>query len=157
MSREQRILRRGSTIRIPGAVMDSTADSCGFELVMTEPGIVGFLDPASTRIVLTASDTLRGPNHSVVEQDIAAAISPVEELVIGEDFLAASLLSPEFPSTGLSSPVADGSSSESVVYLRLDSLVTPISSADGHAVYLRIGDLNRLGVLSGDWVSMLTE
>jgi peroxin-6 len=160
LSQGQRIIRRGSALTIPGEILDTFVNRCRYDVVMTEPDSIGFVDFRTTRIILTSVNFGKRPQITSMQR-ASAVDSPVEELDIGEDFLASSVLAPAI-SRKISAPHSIDPSSiqdedKYPLRLHLHHLSSPVSLADDHTIYLRTSDLNKLGALSGDWVCFLTR
>jgi peroxin-6 len=156
LSQHQRIIRRGMTLNMPGEVLGSSVARCRYKIVMTEPHSMGLVDIATTRIILTPSNTPQ--NQQTDEEHASPTISLVEELEIGEDFLASSVLSPAIPENTSASHTHPSSLKDGIaspLQLRLHYLPAPVSLTDDHTLYLRTNDLSKLGVLSGDWVRFI--
>jgi hypothetical protein len=167
-SHNKRIIQQGLTYKIdndPHSSSLSTLRQHMFHILATDPLPQGVASVDVTQIVLTRSRSSgqHSPQiHHITSKDDNEESDSIE---INETFLAGSVLSSLTPATSRvaspSSLVNDHRTPEqstsahqisSEVLFKATSLERPISKLDDYTIYVKIGDLGRIGVLNGDWV-----
>ena len=149
----QRILRQGSVYTY---ALDSLLT---YKLIMTEPVLQGYAQKSQSLFTLLPptedSPTINGhqvlpssslPEHTQFDDD-------EEDLEIGENFLASSLIPQpfdyrqqnDFPASRVSQLAHEFTANPLSMPTSLD--------LDEYTMYVRTVDLPRVGVLDGDWVS----
>ena len=155
LCRGQRILRQDSVyVWDTPAGLDPGAST--YKLIMTEPVLQGYAQKSQTSFTLLPPS--EGP-QAVNENQVSSYVpddgqidDDEEDLEIGENFLASSLISqpPSYPQHSPSIRV-----SHVAHEFTASPLPKPTSpDVDEHTMYVRTADLPKVGVLDGDWVSI---
>lgn len=143
----KRIIGSSQVYELPPGVLGK--DPCTFSIVLCEPCRIGFLDPQSTKVLLSKS--VDGEPRSISSD--TDELDDDDDLVIDERFLEGSVLG-SGPSSYLSNGSGRNQTEKSLdVHLRL-IINDNLFFADSNSLYLGVNDLNSLGVLSGDWVRL---
>lgn len=181
LAEESRILRQGTTITFASDPIKANGHgssvphrSYQYRLDMTEPVLQGYAMKGSTRFYITRTEQL-GEGVSMkrhISPDVGEESgSDPDGIEINESFLAGSVLHTRQNAThpafreSILTPYNDYSrvdgdpekqASHSDLRLYAMPLSEPISKFhDDYTVYLRTSELSRLGILNGDWVSLM--
>ena len=149
------ILRQGDVHVLTAEEVDTPAQR--YRVEMIEPVQQGCVDFGKTQLILTFVD------HALPSAEVTHGAEPTldrstesdsDVIEIDERFFASSVLSPQpdrHRGLDLTHDIEDSSTVQGVGFL-----ATPLSSSvsddDDCTLYLRTSELNKVGVLNGDWV-----
>ncbi|KAL0947238.1 hypothetical protein HGRIS_013359 [Hohenbuehelia grisea] len=139
---ESSIAAASASSQLPGSV--------AFRVDMTCPALQGYARQGSTKFIISSPDA--DPDPKIGERGLTRDdASEYAAFEIDEEFLASSCLA-ELPNgsedLGAASSLRSGSSKD----VLFQALSEPLhDDEDDCAIYLHVGDLIRVGVLSGDW------
>jgi hypothetical protein len=160
------ILRQGSTLSVtPSSTVgnghmgnDATDHKLGYKIILTTPVHQGYVDLENTQVVVAAGDfNLEDEfvNSPVSSANMAASESDEEDSDIDESFLLNSLSEPNGAKKGHQEHMMGAVNSTSFKVIPLESRdMLPIDELRDLTILVRTADLARLGIFSGDWVSL---
>ncbi|KAJ3503046.1 hypothetical protein NLJ89_g8610 [Agrocybe chaxingu] len=140
---DEEISRQGDVI----SLASSGPTPLQYRLELLEPVPQGCIQPGTTNILLLSYSAYPAGDAETVKAD-----DDQDAIEIDEGFLGSTVLNPTFRQPHL--PLdTDGYSVNPHQSLYISkTLSAPVSSLEDHyTIYLRVADLGRIGVLSGDW------
>ena len=162
------ILRQGGILSFtpPSAVgnghvgNDAAEHKLGYKVVLTTPVHQGYVDLENTQVVVAAGDFNLEEDFvssPVSSTNMAASESDEEDSDIDESFLLNSLSEPNGVKKGHQEHMMGAVNSTSFKVIPLKSRhMLPIDELRDLTILVRTADLARLGIFSGDWVSLFS-
>jgi len=159
------ILRQGGAISFtpPSAVgnghmgNDAAEHKLGYKVVLTTPVHQGYVDLENTQVVVAAGDFNLEEDFvgsPVSSANMATSESDEDDSDIDESFLLNSLSEPNGAKKGHQEHMgAVNSTSFKVIPLESRHML-PLDELCDLTIFVRTADLARLGIFSGDWVSL---
>jgi hypothetical protein len=163
LAETRKILRQGSTFSSSVAGNghvgnDAAEQKLDYKVILTTPVHQGYVDLENTQVVVAAGDfnleedLISSPVSSA---NMAASESDEEDSDIDESFLLNSLSEPNGAKKGHQEHMIGATNSTSFKAIPLESRhMLPIDDLRDLTTLVRTADLARLGIFSGDWVSL---
>lgn len=140
-----RFLEEGETLTIG----DASNALLRYRLQLLEPDRRGCAQAGVTNLTLLSPSA-----HS--EQNLLPSSSKMEAFEIGDEFLASTVCRQLNVRRGDQSTMHPHNSAPLVFHVRFLETTTP-TIEDNWTLYVKTGDLGKLGILSGDWVSSISN
>lgn len=153
LSFESRILRQGDVLSVPKDYKLSET-ALRYRLDMLEPVLQGYVESGTTKVILALSHT-----DSTIHNSIMDAEGEQDVIEIDESFLGSSIsldLQARSIQNSAVGPYKNEATERSSLRFSYKSLLAPFNPVeDHHTLLFRTSDLGKIGILNGDWVSVV--
>jgi peroxin-6 len=157
LSFETRILRQGDILSVPKKSPKLIDTAMRYRLDMLEPTLQGYVESGTTKVVVVLSQT-----DSTIHDTVVDAEGEQDAIEIDESFLGISIsnLSLDLHTRSIQNsplyPYKNEAVERSYSGFSYKSLLSPLKFVEDHyTLFFRTSDLGKIGILNGDWVSIV--
>lgn len=155
LSFETRILRQGDILSIPKKSPNLVDATMRYRLDMLEPTLQGYVK-SGTKVIVVLSQTDPTIHDSVVDAEGEQDAIEIDESFLGSSISNLSLdLHTRSIQNSPSGPYKNEAEERPYSGFSYKSLLSPLRFEDHYTLYFRTSDLGKIGILNGDWVSVI--